>query len=501
MPSDLRKQIEETVAAFVKNVESNLNRWLEQCSPSGFRDTEMEVAACCRELADGITSCILLCILNAPEFQAQASAAARSGIRRLRSGGRRGVTINLLGGGSVRVEKVEYLKPDRRRRRRGRKRKSGRRGKGGSGVYPVLAALGIWFGVTPALAEEVCRQVADSDSVRAARQALARRNIDPGHKQTLRIFNKCSGRAVEQRNAWLTAALETVSVSPGVLRGKRVVVATDGGRLRERVPNRHGRRRANGHRGFKTPWREPKLLVIYTIDDDGKVADEFRPVYDGTMEDADAIFEMIAGYLKALGADQARQLIFVADGAKWIWKRTAKLAQRVGISPECVEEVVDWYHAVQVIWAVAKAPAKWSRARREKWVRRAKKLLHAGKIEPVVEMMRVLAKGRRAKEVNKHLDYFERNVHRMQYSNFVSRNVPTGSGAIESAVRRVVNMRMKSNAKFWREMNAEGMLLMRSYLKAGRFEEMIDRSLTQAATWWPQPGPNAPNATFLPEAG
>jgi hypothetical protein len=31
-------------------------------------------------------------------------------------------------------------------------------------------------------------------------------------------------------------------------------------------------------------------------------------------------------------------------------------------------------------------------------------------------------------------------------------------------------MRMKSNAMFWLEINAEGMLLLRSYLKAGRFD-------------------------------
>lgn len=502
MPSDLQEQINQTVVAFLRDVEGKIEGWLEQRSPTGFRDAEMEVAAACRELGDSITSAILLSILHDPAFQAQASAAARSGAgRKLRNGGRRSSTIRLLGGGRMHIENTEYLKPDRRGRRPGRKRKPGRRGKGGAGVYPALAALGIWFGVTPALAEEVCRQVADSDSVRAARQALDRRDIDLGHKQTLRIFNSCSGCAVEQRNRWLEQALEQTTVREGVLRNKRVVVATDGGRIRERVPARCGRRRANGHRGYKAPWREPKLLVIYVIGDDGKVENEFRPVYDGTMKDADAVFEMIAGYLKALGVDQARQLIVVADGAKWIWNRTEELAKRLGIDPARFEEVVDWYHAVEVLWEVAKVPAKWSHAQREKWVRKAKKLLHAGKIDQLVALMKKLVVGRRSKKVSKHLDYFIRNAHRMQYSSFVSRGVPTGSGAIESAVRRVVNMRMKSNATFWKEVNAEGMLLMRSYLKAGRFEEMFRSSGSQAASWWPQSLSDGENAAFLPEAG
>jgi hypothetical protein len=501
MPSNPAVEIGQTVASFLEGVEESLGGWLSARSPSGFRDTEMEVAAACRALADDISTVILLHILGDPAFQARASVAARSGAgRKLRNGGRRHQTIKLLGGGSVRVAELEYLKPDRRGRRPGRRRKTGRRGKGGAGVFPALAALGIWWGVSPALAEEVCRQVADSDSVRAARQALARRDIDPGHKQTLKLFNKFSGRAVEQRNRWLEEALEKASATKGVLGGKRVVVATDGGRLRERVSAPAGRRRANGHRGYKAPWREPKLLVIYVIGDDGKVEGEFRPIYDGTMKDADAIFEMIAGYLKALGVEHARQLIFVADGAKWIWNRTEELARQMGLAPDKVEEVVDWFHAVEVLWEIAKMPAKWSHAQRDTWVRKAKKLLHGGEIERLVALMRTLVKGRRAKKVSKHLDYFIRNAHRMQYAGFVSRNVPIGSGAIESAVRRIVNMRMKSNGTFWLEVNAEGMLLIRSYLKARRFEEMVHSSLSQAAPWWPPSLPDNSYATFIPEA-
>ena len=98
MPSDLQEQINQTVAAFLQGVEGKTERWLEKRSPTGFRDTEMEVAATCRELADGITSAILLNILDDPAFQAHASATARSGAgRKLRNGGRRSSTIRLLG--------------------------------------------------------------------------------------------------------------------------------------------------------------------------------------------------------------------------------------------------------------------------------------------------------------------------------------------------------------------------------------------------------------------
>jgi len=64
-------------------------------------------------------------------------------------------------------------------------------------------------------------------------------------------------------------------------------------------------------------------------------------------------------------------------------------------------------------------------------------------------------------------------------------HLPLGSGAVESAVRRVVNQRLKACGTFWLEDSAEGMLLLRSYLKCGRFDDLIDWSLASAAAWWP----------------
>lgn len=358
-------------------------------------------------------------------------------------------------------------------------------------MYPCLVALGVCFGVTPALAGEICAQVADSDSVRSGRAALARRSIDLGHKQTLRIVNAFSDRAVRQRNEWLEQARQG-EVSVGLLKGKRVAVSTDGGRVRERQ-YRPGRRRANGHRGYNAPWREPKLLVIYVLDDRGRVEHEFRPVYDGTLGACDALFDMLVGYLRALGVSQAKQLIILGDGAKWIWDRVSALVAAVALDRDKVVEVVDYYHASEKLHEIAGIPANWSSDEKKRWLRRAKKLLYNGRTTELVAHIDTLATGRRAKAVRSHVGYFTRNHNRMQYRSFAARRVPRGSGAIESAMRRIVNLRLKSNAKFWKASNAEGMILLRSYLKAGRFDNLIDWSISQAASWWT----DAPDSTLV----
>ena len=68
---------------------------------------------------------------------------------------------------------------------------------------------------------------------------------------------------------------------------------------------------------------------------------------------------------------------------------------------------------------------------------------------------------------------------------FKAGRLPLGSGAVESAVRMIVNLRLKSTGQFWLRENAQSMLMLRSYLKSGRFDDLVDWSNAQAAAWWP----------------
>ena len=56
---------------------------------------------------------------------------------------------------------------------------------------------------------------------------------------------------------------------------------------------------------------------------------------------------------------------------------------------------------------------------------------------------------------------------------------PLGSGAVESAVRRVINLRLKGSGIYWREENDKAMLMLRAAALTGRWEETMER--TQAA--------------------
>jgi hypothetical protein len=103
------------------------------------------------------------------------------------------------------------------------------------------------------------------------------------------------------------------------LKGKRVIISTDGGRIRTReyglTQNAKGT-----HFNFETPWREPKLFVISIIDENGKIDRKELPIYDATFTE-ESLFELLGQYLKALNISQVKQVKFIADGALWTVRR------------------------------------------------------------------------------------------------------------------------------------------------------------------------------------
>ena len=64
----------------------------------------------------------------------------------------------------------------------------------------------------------------------------------------------------------------------------------------------------------------------------------------------------------------------------------------------------------------------------------------------------------------------------LRYDWFQYRGRPLGSGAVESAIRRVINLRLKGNGIYWREENAEAMLVLRAAALTGRWQEMMERT-------------------------
>src|SRR5215813_4523210 len=134
-------------------------------------------------------------------------------------------------------------------------------------------------------------------------------------------------------------------------------------------------------------------------------------------------------------------------------------------------------HAVHRLDQVAALRKDWSAQARTRWRTHQRRLLMQGEVAQVITAVRDLCRGRNSKAIRKHREYFIKNQHRMAYAQLMALKLPIGSGAIESAVRRVVNLRLKGPSLFWCRASAEAILLLRSYYKAGRWN-MLKRMAT-----------------------
>src|SRR5438445_11211137 len=275
--------------------------------------------------------------------QAIAQARAQSPVPLVHKGVRM-TSVLLLGGTRVVIE-TPYLRADRRGRR-GRRRRT--RGPHGAGCYPVLEALGIADRVSPATRSEIALHVVQAASYREAAAMLARRGLACDVSSLVRISTATAEASIRLRDAALAAALRVPVPRDGPWAGKRVRGSLDGGRVRLRRTHR-GRKTATGRHGFSTPWREPRLLVIAILDEQGR-PDRLRlPLYDVLIGDAEAVWALLLGYLRLLGAAYAAVVEFIADGAEWMWKRVELLRTLAEIPAAKVVEVLDFYHASQYL--------------------------------------------------------------------------------------------------------------------------------------------------------
>ena len=469
-------------------------------TPWQFLQLERRVCEAAAHQADEILGQHLIEAHRDAAFVEQAVKAARQrqdGV--LRHKGQRSTSVGLPGG-TLCVVETPYLRPQTPRRP-GRKRT--RRGPTGPGVYPVLEALGIADRVSPATRSQMALYTVQAGSYQEAVQLLAEQGLAVDVTRLKRVARSTARADIELRDGALAQARRTPVAPDGPLAGLRVRVSIDGGRVRTRAP-RPGRKTKQGRHRFDTPWREPRVLLIDVLDRHGQ-ADPLRlPLYDTLLDDAEATQALIIGYLRLLGAAHARQVVFIADGAEWIWERNDRIRQEAEIPARRWVEVVDFYHASEHLHdAIELCRDRPASARQQQYERLRHGLRHkADGVHQVIEALRLEARGRRAGKMNTALGYFERHRHRMDYVRLTRRKVPVGSGPVESAIRRVVNLRFKAPSTFWTPDTVADLMHLRAAFKCGRWHELMHRVLTR--TFPPPsfaPRPRDQLDSWFPETG
>jgi hypothetical protein len=478
---------EEMAGRFQAELMTALPGWRERlgANPDRMVELEQEIHAAFSRGADLLVVGLMAVVTKAPQFAGACERIRRDAAVPLGRGRARQIQVRLLGGLMMWVTSL-YCAP--------RKGWFSRTKEKTHGMYVELVQFGFGKGCTPGLQSKVARQAALCPSLQFAQQELERGGVKLDVKAVRRITNQCGEGLLRLRMQELQLWREGKLPAGIELAGKRVSVQMDGGRSRIRGELRDaatvseatnadglpcedapGRSRQRPKRTFDADWREPKLLTIFVHDERGRMVKKSQATVDGTFEGPDAIAELVAMHLHRLGAAQALSVTFVADGGVWIWERIETIVRLAKLTGVPIYQVLDNCHATHHI-SLALAALGFGDKERLVFYREYRTLLRNGQWRQVVDELTDQAQDvPEDSQVWTEIAYLQKHgdAGRLMYPTFRSKGLPLGSGAIESNIRRVVNLRLKGNAIYWLKENAEAMLQIRAYVLTNRWDQRL----------------------------
>jgi hypothetical protein len=155
------------------------------------------------------------------------------------------------------------------------------------------------------------------------------------------------------------------------------------------------------------------------------------------------------------------------DGAPWIARITATNF------PQALQ-IIDWPHADERLWKVAKAAFGEGSPQASQWAEQHIDLLWHGRTSEVVAALYALdwPQITCSDDIAQSPAYFDLRQAKMQYDFFRQQGFPIGSGSAESGINTVVHHRMKRQGRGWKRNNAQAMLAGLSELHSHRFHHL-----------------------------
>ena len=170
------------------------------------------------------------------------------------------------------------------------------------------------------------------------------------------------------------------------------------------------------------------------------------------------------------GLQQARQVVVIADGARYNWE-IAELH-----FPDAMQ-IVDLYHARQHLHALATILVPDSGTEPNRLSRRWTKLLDKGGLESILRLaqLRLPSDQEQRSAAEKEIGYFRNNAKRMRYGYFRLKGFFVGSGVVEAGCKTVVGQRLKQSGMEWTVEGANAIIALRCCHLSSRMEEFWEQ--------------------------
>ena len=197
----------------------------------------------------------------------------------------------------------------------------------------------------------------------------------------------------------------------------------------------------------KLAWEEMRLLGA-------QVHGERRSVYAATLgevEDAGRRWSQVVG---RCGWGLNTHIHALGDGAEWIARQAR---ERFG---QCHRYTVDLYHVCDYLGAAAPDAGQSG-----DYVRRQRERLKQNQLQRVLEELRAREEPpdvpNEEAPVRRAVRYLENREGQLNYAYALERDLPVGSGMIESGHRHVLQARLKKSGAWWTPPNVHAMAQLR----------------------------------------
>lgn len=228
-----------------------------------------------------------------------------------------------------------------------------------------------------------------------------------------------------------------------------VIVEMDGGMVPIVEPDTT---KMDQRKGKKLYWKEAKICLAHP-------QGSKTLTYGGTLlGDVVTAGQQLFGCAVQAGFGASTAIHGVGDGAPWIANQIENQFGAQG------SYLLDFYHVCDYLSAAAKAIVA-ETSEQQAWMDEQKTRLKTQRVGELLEALRLHLEGANVDDSNAPVRqchrYLSHRHEQLNYQTALMRDLPIGSGEIESAHRYIVQQRLKRPGAWWRAANADHMLALR----------------------------------------
>jgi len=197
-------------------------------------------------------------------------------------------------------------------------------------------------------------------------------------------------------------------------------------------------------------WQEARLALVHA---QGSVTPKFAATFGGSVE---ASGQALLSCAVAAGFGTNTQLHGVGDGALWIAEQFATT-----FGPQA-SYLVDFYHVCDYLAAASSTCAPDTP---HTWLDTQKRRLKNNEVAEILNQLRPHVETAEVDNdqapVRACLRYLSNRLQHLDYKGALEKELPIGSGEIESAHRYIIQQRLKLPGAWWKADNVQPMLSLR----------------------------------------